>query len=275
MRKHSTWLPKMIYSAFFLFLLSGIMPKFAFGACPGIPGAPPVFSGSGILPGPNSQSEDALCYTQEKFFPSLTSTFVTYVLAIAVGMIIIGGLAYLVSSGGDLIGKAKDIIIWAIVGSAIAMLAYTIVKLVVGLDFYGSGNSSDAFISTPTTTQLERPITGVPLPLTPPMGRSLCKDAPSNVPLSQTNIPDSCYTGTDFGTPSLRDCKEGDILAQICIDMGLSDCRMTNIQRQLLSRGYYFDPNTGQSLPSDCSQIDGVYGQCTQIALQNYYDSQC
>ena len=53
--------------------------------------------------------------------------------AIAVIMVIIGGLRYVLSGGdANAVTSAKNTILYAIVGLAIAILAYAIVNFVVG-----------------------------------------------------------------------------------------------------------------------------------------------
>lgn len=50
-------------------------------------------------------------------------------------MLIVGGVRFSVSYGNDeAIGKAKNEVIWAIVGLIISLLAYTIVKIIANID---------------------------------------------------------------------------------------------------------------------------------------------
>lgn len=62
----------------------------------------------------------------------VANTLILVVLAVSVIMVIIGGLRY-VLSGGDSAGikSAKDTIMYALVGVAIAIVAYAIVSFVV------------------------------------------------------------------------------------------------------------------------------------------------
>ena len=97
---------------------------------------PPVMHGC-ILPGPNS-GKQGVSYISDRLLPSLTSTLLVYILSLSVGVIMVGGIIYIVSSGDpELTGKAKDAIIWAIAGSIIAILSYTIVKFIIGINFMG------------------------------------------------------------------------------------------------------------------------------------------
>lgn len=65
-------------------------------------------------------------------FRSITNTLIFIVGAIAVLMLIIGGLRY-VLSGGDSAGVkgAKDTILFAIIGIIVAILAFAIVNFVI------------------------------------------------------------------------------------------------------------------------------------------------
>lgn len=99
-------------------------------------GFPPVMHGC-ILPGPKSGTE-GVSYVSNRFLPSIASTILVYILSIAVAVIIIGGIIYIVSSvNTELTGKARDAIAWAIAGSCIAILAYTIVRFIIGINFMG------------------------------------------------------------------------------------------------------------------------------------------
>ena len=99
---------------------------------------PPVMHGC-VLPGPDSaEGGGGTSYVTDTFLPAIASTLLVFILSIAVAVIIIGGLIYIFSSGNtELTGKARDAIVWAIVGSAVAILAYTIVKFIIGINFLG------------------------------------------------------------------------------------------------------------------------------------------
>lgn len=66
-------------------------------------------------------------------FPNAIDVVIGVTAAVSVLMIVIGGLRY-VLSGGDSAGirSAKDTIIYAIVGLVISMLAFVIVRFVIG-----------------------------------------------------------------------------------------------------------------------------------------------
>ena len=97
---------------------------------------PPVMHGC-VLPGPTS-SQEGVDYVSGSLLPAIASTLLVFILSVAVAVIVIGGIIYIFSSGNtELTGKARDAIMWAIVGSAVAILAYTIVKFIIGINFLG------------------------------------------------------------------------------------------------------------------------------------------
>jgi cytochrome bd-type quinol oxidase subunit 2 len=63
----------------------------------------------------------------------ITETLLTVAGAVAVIIIIVGGLTYITSSGdSSRIKQAKDIILYAVIGLIVAILAYAIVHFVAG-----------------------------------------------------------------------------------------------------------------------------------------------
>lgn len=64
---------------------------------------------------------------------AITNTLLTVAGVIAVIMVIVGGIMYALSAGdSNKAGKAKDTILYAVIGLAITMLAYAIVNFVIG-----------------------------------------------------------------------------------------------------------------------------------------------
>lgn len=95
----------------------------------------PVIHSGGILPGPGIE-EDGQSYLANKFLAKFVNGALVMLFSAGTLILIIGGLMFLVSSGDEEIKtKAKDTIFWGIIGIIIAVLAYAIVKFVVGLDF--------------------------------------------------------------------------------------------------------------------------------------------
>jgi hypothetical protein len=97
------------------------------------------------LPGPDSNqqknTDNTLVTTNnrtiltEKLLPKATTGVIGFVSITAFIMLIVGGVRFSVSYGNDeAIGKAKNEVIWAIVGLIISLLAYTIVKIIANID---------------------------------------------------------------------------------------------------------------------------------------------
>ena len=98
---------------------------------------PPVSNGS-ILPGPTTteMKQDSgragILYLTEKIGPGLSSSFLTFAFIMAVLFVVVGGITYVISLGdSDMIAKAKQMILWAVVGVVVALLSYTIVHFIV------------------------------------------------------------------------------------------------------------------------------------------------
>jgi type IV secretory pathway VirB2 component (pilin) len=78
-------------------------------------------AGNAINPGTNLQTRVA----------QISETLLTVAGAIAVIIIIVGGLTYITSSGDSgRIKQAKDIILYAVIGLVVAIMAYAIVHFV-------------------------------------------------------------------------------------------------------------------------------------------------
>ncbi|MCK5460576.1 hypothetical protein KAI58_01170 [Candidatus Gracilibacteria bacterium] len=96
---------------------------------------PPVTSGN-ILPGPES-GKDAKYYVTNQLIPGISNGTFIFLLMVSSIMLIIAGFFYLTSSGDtEMTKQAKDIILWTIVGVAIAALSYTFVKFIINIDFF-------------------------------------------------------------------------------------------------------------------------------------------
>lgn len=95
--------------------------------------------GGTLLPGPTSGGEDntvAQTYLNEKLLPGLTNTFFIFLLSASVGAIVIAGIFYLISMGdSEKTKKAKDIILWTVLGIAIAAISYTLIGILVNTNF--------------------------------------------------------------------------------------------------------------------------------------------
>lgn len=98
-------------------------------------GALPAVSNGGILPGPASAG-DGITYVSDRMLPRITNWVLAVIMSASVAVVMIGGLMY-VFSGGDteIKNKARETIVWAILGMVISMFAYTIVKIVININF--------------------------------------------------------------------------------------------------------------------------------------------
>ncbi len=95
----------------------------------------PVIHSGGILPGPKAE-EDGESYFTGKFLTKYINGSLVILFSIGTLIIIIGGLMFLFASESDeMKTKAKNTIFWGITGLVIAVMAYVIVKFVIGLDF--------------------------------------------------------------------------------------------------------------------------------------------
>lgn len=66
-------------------------------------------------------------------FANISNTLIFVVGAVAVIMVIIGALRYVLSNGDSAgIKSAKDTILYALIGVAVAMLSYALVAFVIG-----------------------------------------------------------------------------------------------------------------------------------------------
>lgn len=85
---------------------------------------------------PTISSQSAICASKDEtvdsFFKNLVNTLLYIIGALSVLMIIIGGLRYTISGGSaEAIKSAKNIIMYAIIGLVVALLAYAIVNWVL------------------------------------------------------------------------------------------------------------------------------------------------
>jgi len=84
------------------------------------------------------RAASAVCKDSDKNIFSVTGKIVSFILyacgAVAVVMIIYSGLLYVTSGGNDeTIKKAKNTILYSIIGLIVVLLAYAIVKFVLQL----------------------------------------------------------------------------------------------------------------------------------------------
>ncbi len=77
-------------------------------------------------------------YITNQLLPRVTNFILITVLSATTIMIILGGIMYIYSSGEtEKASKGKDMIKWSLIGMAIAILAYTIIRIVTGIQLIG------------------------------------------------------------------------------------------------------------------------------------------
>ena len=108
----------------------------------------PVFAA--VQEGANSAKGDeqpSLLFGDSGVFSEITNVLLFITGAIAVIMIVIGGLRYVIS-GGDAkqVDAAKNTILYAIIGIIVAILAYAIINFVTGT-FVGNQNNNSGYDS--------------------------------------------------------------------------------------------------------------------------------
>src|SRR5688572_40099 len=96
----------------------------------------PVFAqteiGEGAEAGQPTGAEENL-FNPGGLFNRIVNTIIFLVGAIAVVMLIVGGIRYVVSAGSDEAVKgAKNTILYAIIGIVVALLAYAAVNFIIG-----------------------------------------------------------------------------------------------------------------------------------------------
>lgn len=114
-----------------LFALAGVltfMPQVAMAACPAGSSAADCIQQGVNDAGGSAQTNKASLSDRAV---TITNTLLFILGAIAVIMIIVGGIRYVLSAGeGAAVKSAKNTILYAVVGLVIAILAYAIVNFV-------------------------------------------------------------------------------------------------------------------------------------------------
>ena len=100
-------------------------------------GIPPGVANGGILPGPGSASGGVI-YVRDLLLPKITNFIVSVILAGSVVVFIIAGLMYMVGGGDqEMQNKARETVVWASIGTALAILSYVIVRIIININFLG------------------------------------------------------------------------------------------------------------------------------------------
>ena len=88
----------------------------------------------GVLPG--SREVGGTEYVKKRLLPGIINTMIVIILSASVLMIIIGGMMYIFSGGDpELTKKGTTIVLWTILGAILAILAYSVVRFAIGIDF--------------------------------------------------------------------------------------------------------------------------------------------
>jgi len=94
----------------------------------------------GVLSARSEGQPDNL-FGAEGIFTTISSVMLFAIGALSVLMIIVGGIRYVLSGGKEAsITKAKNTILYAIIGVIVAMLAYAIINFVIGTFVPGVSN---------------------------------------------------------------------------------------------------------------------------------------
>ncbi len=105
----------------------------AFGGGGG--GGGPNVPNGGILAGPGSAAA-GVTHVRDGMIPQLTNWVAAFLLAASVAVVIVGGLMYIFAGGDqEMYDKARNTIIWAILGVIMVILSYTAVQIVINLNY--------------------------------------------------------------------------------------------------------------------------------------------
>lgn len=201
----------------------------------------------------------------QDFILKLVGGLLNFAAIVAVVMLIVVALRFTVAHGNqDAIGVAKKQITWTLVGLIVIILSLLLVKNITKKVY------EIAAVDDTGTTGAEGEGDGLGT-IIPPIVN------PPTPPCSITpppSVPAACFvgeiTGTQYSTGS-SSCKEPEIvLKSICDKLGVSPCKVIGIQSKV-SAYYYVSGHPETPLPANCSKIDGLYGQCTQTAIANYF----
>ena len=111
----------------FAIVISLFSPMQAFAAC--IPGVYDIINGAACA---QPTGTSGTLFGQGGVFTSIVNTALFVIGAVAVLMLIYGGVRYTISGGDEkAITSAKNTILYAIVGIVIAVLAYAIINFVL------------------------------------------------------------------------------------------------------------------------------------------------
>lgn len=101
------------------------------------PSAPFVSNAGGLLPGP-SNSDEGVAYSVNRLLPGATNILLFLIFLFGVPLLICIGLMYFMNELSEgMLDKAKEAMFWFGVGTAISILGYAIVRLIIGINLGG------------------------------------------------------------------------------------------------------------------------------------------
>jgi hypothetical protein len=115
---------------------ASLVPSLSFAATGSSPGSAcgsptdsnPISSGAGCS---QANGTSGNLFAQGGIFHTIADTLIYIVGAVAVIMLIIGGLRYVISQGSkEGVSQAKDTILYSVIGIVVAILAYAVVNFV-------------------------------------------------------------------------------------------------------------------------------------------------
>lgn len=96
----------------------------------------PGVTNGNILAGPKNGAT-AKTYLLERFLPNITNAFLVFNMVIAVLFLVVSGIMWILASGSEeMKERAKNTIVWAIVGLTVSILAYVLVQFVININFF-------------------------------------------------------------------------------------------------------------------------------------------
>ncbi len=103
------------------------------GLTDGINGSAPTGASTCLFAGTGTNAAGSVCTAADSIFSKVANVLIFIIGAVAVIMLIIGGLRYVLSSGNSsAVEGAKNTILYAIIGIVVASLAFAAVNFVVG-----------------------------------------------------------------------------------------------------------------------------------------------
>jgi len=96
---------------------------------------PRIPAGMKFLPANNKKPKTIQKHVINELLPRAINFLLIATMSVSVIVIIIGGIYYVISAGEtEKTGKAKTMILWALVGLIVALLAYSMIRIVTGIE---------------------------------------------------------------------------------------------------------------------------------------------